>query len=87
MSTYIPTVWRNNVVPSINATNLNHLEAGVMHAHTEIEDMITGVTAVGHSTGALTAKSVDAASRINLGGIMMWVDNSDPSNPIGFIET
>ncbi len=87
MSTYIPTVWRNNVAPSINAANLNHLESGVFNAHTEIEDMIAGKTPVGHSTSSITAKSVDAASRLNLGGILMWVDNSDPSSPVGYIDT
>jgi len=86
MSTYIPTVWKNSTTPAINATNLNHLEAGVTHAHEEIEDMVSGVTPVGHSTTALVAKSVDAASRLNLGGILMWVDISDPSNPVGHIE-
>ena len=86
MSTYIPTVWKNNVSPSINSTNLNHLESGIFSAHEEIEDMISGATPVGQATNALVAKTVDKASRLNLGGILMWVDTSDPNNPIGFIE-
>ena len=86
MSTYIPTTWKNNVDPAINATNLNHLEAGISTAHKKIEDMVSGVTPVGKATVAVVAHSVDAASRLNLGGILMWVDTSDPNNPIGFIE-
>jgi len=86
MSTYIPTVWRNNTTPSINATNLNHMEAGVLHAHEEIEDMITGKTPVGHATTASIAESVKSASRVTIGGILMWVDESEPANPIGYIE-
>lgn len=85
MSTYVPTAWRDNETPSINATNLNHMEAGVLHAHEEIEDMITGATAVGHATTANVANSVTAASRLNLGGIMMWVDTTDSANPVGYI--
>jgi len=86
MSTYIPTVWKNNTTPSINATNLNHMEAGVLHAHEEIEDMIVGATPVGHATTANIATSVTAASRLNIGGILMWVDTTDPDNPVGYIE-
>jgi len=87
MSTYIPTVWKNNVDPSLNPTNLNHLEAGTESAHEEIEDMISGATSVGRATIAMVANSVDKASRLNLGGVLMWVDTSDPNNPIGFLET
>ena len=86
MSTYVPTVWKNNVDPAINATNLNHLEAGVAASHKEIADMISGATTVGKATKAVVAHEVDAASRLNLGGILMWVDVSDPDRPIGFIE-
>jgi len=86
MSNYIPTVWRNNVTPSINATNLNHLEAGVNSSHDEIEDMITGATPVGHATTALLAYEVEAASRLNLGGVLMWVDNTNVDFPVGYLE-
>ncbi len=48
--------------------------------------MITGATAVGNATTALVAESVAAASRLNLGGILMWVDTTDPLNPVGYIE-
>jgi len=86
MSTYIPTVWRNNETPSLNSTNLNHMEAGVLHAHEEVEDMVSGATTVGHASTANIANSVTAATRLNLGGIMMWVDTVDPENPVGYIE-
>ncbi len=86
MSNYIPTVWNNNTTPSINAENLNHLEAGVDSAHEEIEDIITGVTPAGKAVSAIQADTIEAASRINVGGILMWVDISDASNPIGYIE-
>ena len=84
MSTYIPTVWKNNIDPSINATSLNHLEAGVTTAHNEIQDMIVGTTPVGQATNALVAQSVDAASRLNVGGITMWVDTTG-NIPVGYI--
>ena len=86
MSTYIPTVWVNNTTPSINATNLNHLETGVLFAHDEIEDMVDGTTPVGHATTATVALSVEAASRLKLGGVMMWVDTVNPDSPVGYIE-
>ena len=86
MSQYIPTEWRNNQTPSLNATNLNHSEAGILAAHDEIEDMITGATPVGQATIATIAESVTAASRLNLGGILMWVDTTDAANPVGYIE-
>ena len=84
MSRYIPTVWKNNIDPSINATNLNHLENGVKTAHDEIDDMIDGTTPVGQATNALVAQSVDAASRLNLGGVFMWVDTTG-TIPVGYI--
>jgi len=87
MSTYIPSVWKNNVDPALNPTNLNHLEAGTESAHEEIEDMVSGATPVGKASVATIATSVDKATRLNLGGILMWVDTSNPDNPIGFIET
>ncbi len=62
------------------------MEAGVLHAHEEIEDMIIGQTPVGHASTANIANSVTAASRLNLGGVMMWVDTVDPANPVGYIE-
>ena len=86
MSVYVPTVWKNNTTPSINATNLNHLELGVEKAHVEIAQFVTGEVAVGHATTANVALSIDAANRISIGGILMWVDETDPSNPIGYIE-
>ena len=86
MSTYIPTVWRNNITPSINAANLNHMESGVTNAHEEIEDIVSGATPAGHATVANVANSIDAASRLVIGGILMWVDTTDPSDPIGYIE-
>ena len=86
MSTYIPTVWRNNTTPSINALNLNHMEAGVLTAHEEIEDIITGATPAGHAITCNVANSISAASRIVIGGILMWVDTTDPDDPVGYIE-
>jgi len=86
MSTYIPTVWRNNETPSINASNLNKMESGILHAHEEIEEMVSGATSVGHAASANIANTVTAASRLNLGGVRMWVDTVDPANPVGYIE-
>jgi hypothetical protein len=86
MSIYVPTVWRNNTTPSLNATNLNHMEVGVESAHNEIEELVSGAVSAGHATRALVADQVEAASRLRLGGIRMWVDTSDSSNPIGYIE-
>jgi len=84
MSNYLPTIWKNNVNPALNATNLNHLEAGVKNAHDEIEDMITGATPVGHATQALVARSVDPATRLTVGGVYMWVDTSG-TTPVGYL--
>ena len=86
MSTYIPTVWKNNETPSINATNLNHMEAGLTQAHVEIEEMVSGAVTVGHAATANVANTITAASRLVLGGVMMWVDTTDPASPIGFLE-
>ncbi len=86
MSTYIPTVWKNNTTPSINAENLNHLEAGVLMAHNEITDIVTGVTPAGYATRAKVAETVTPASRLIIGGVRMWVDLADPSSPVGYLE-
>jgi len=85
MSSYLPTTWKNNSTPAINAKNLNHAEAGVSSAHKEIEDVIIGVTPAGSATTALVALSVEAASRVNLGGVTLWVDLTNPDLPIGHI--
>ncbi len=37
MSVYVPTAWKNDDVPAINAVNLNHIENGIYEAHVEIE--------------------------------------------------
>ncbi len=87
MSIYIPNVWKNGTTPSINAKNLNEMEAGVLNAHREIDDMITGVTPVGRSVTAITAETVKPATRFTLGGVKIWVDLTDPANPIGYIGT
>jgi len=80
MSTYIPTDWRNNQEPYINETNLNHLEAGVESAHVEIEEIVSGAVTVGH------AATVDKATQTHVGGALIWVDTTDPLNPIGHID-
>jgi len=84
MSKYLPTIWKNNIDPSINATNLNHLETGVMNAHLEIQELVDGTVPAGQATNALVAESVEAASRLNLGGIYLWVDTTGPL-PVGYI--
>ncbi len=86
MSVYIPTIWKNNTVPSINAENLNHLEVGANSAHVEVRDIVVGNVTVGQASTAKLALSVRPASRIVVGGIRMWVDESNPVNPIGYIE-
>ena len=86
MSTYIPTVWKNNATPSINAENLNHLEAGVLAAHVGIAQLVTGVTPAGYATRAKIAESVAPASRLVVGGVRMWVSLADPSSPVGYLE-
>jgi len=78
MSVYIPTVWKNNVQPSINATNLNHLET---------EGLISGATPAGKSSTAILAYTVDPATRTSLGGARIWVDTTDTAKPVGYIET
>ena len=86
MSTYIPTVWKNNATPSINAENLNHLEAGVLALHVDLAQLVTGVTPAGYATRAKVAESVSPASRLVIGGVRMWVDLADPSSPVGYLE-
>jgi len=86
MSVYIPTTWLNNSTPSINANNLNHLEAGIASAHTEIENLVSGVTPVGHSLTADHAVTVDPASETEIGGARVWVDSTDPGNIVGYID-
>ena len=86
MGTYIPTVWKNNATPSINAENLNHLEAGIVSANVDIVSLVTGAAPAGYATRAKVAESVSPASRVVVGGVRMWVDLSDPSSPVGYLE-
>lgn len=36
MTIYSPINWVNDSVPAINASNLNHMDAGIQSAHTEL---------------------------------------------------
>ncbi len=82
----MPTVWVNNTSPSLNARNLNHLEAGIQAAHNEIDDLVTGATSVGHTTTSDRAVTVDTATETEVGGAKIWVDETDPANIIGHID-
>lgn len=77
MSVYVPTEWVNDQVPAINATNLNHIEEGIKTAHEEIESIVDGSTII----------KVPPASETELGGVRLWVDDSDPGNIIGYIDS
>lgn len=86
MSIYVPSIWVNNQIPAINATNLNHLEGGVQSAHLEIEDIVDGTTKVGKCVEADRAITVDLATQFTIGGAKIWVDETNPSNIIGHID-
>jgi len=86
MSVYVPTDWVNNTTPSINARNLNHLEAGIETAHQEISDIVSGATSVANATEAERALTVDPATETSTGGAKIWVDSADPANIVGFID-
>ena len=92
MSVYNPNTWVNNQQPALNATNLNHLEAGVESAHIELEALVSGVSVVGDpikvaaATQADHAVSVDKATQNTIGGVKVWVDDTDPLNIIGYID-
>jgi len=77
MATYVPTQWYNNELPAINATNLNHIEEGIVGAYDEIDKLISGETPV----------SIAPASATVLGGVKLWVDSTNPSNIIGYIDS
>jgi len=86
MSTYVPSEWVNGQQPAINAQNLNHLEAGVLSAHVEIEELVTGAVPVGNSELAEHATTVDRATQTTIGGAKVWVDTTDPDNIIGHLD-
>ena len=86
MSVYVPSVWVNNQIPALNATNLNHLEGGVQAAHVEIENLVTGATKAGHAVTSDHAVTVDKATQTTVGGVKVWVDTTDPGNIIGHID-
>ena len=86
MGTYIPSTWINNQIPAINATNLNNIEGGVDSAHSELNDIVSGATAVGKATNAEHAVTVDTATQTTVGGAKIWVDTTDPLNIIGHID-
>ncbi len=87
MSVYVPVVWRNGQDPYINAFNLNHLENGVKTAHEEIEQLVDGTIKVKAADRADTATTVDVATQTTVGGAKIWVDESDPNNVIGYIDS
>ena len=86
MSVYVPTQWRNGQDPFINAFNLNHIESGITAAHDEIEELVTGSTKAGHAVTSDHATTVDVATQTTVGGAKIWVDDSDASNIIGYID-
>ena len=86
MSNYTPTVWKNNQVPALNANNLNHLEAGIQQAHVDTSELITGAAKAGRSVIADRAITVDKATQTVVGGMKIWVDQTDPANIIGYID-
>ena len=86
MSQYIPTQWKNGQSPYINAFNLNHMEAGIESVHKELDDVVGGTTPVANATRAQSAATVDKATQTHIGGAKIWVDDSDPANPIGYID-
>lgn len=77
MSVYIPTVWKNGAPPAINGANLNKMEAGVQSAHTEIDNIVAGVTPVLTATNATNATNVTGqiplSSATKVGGAKMSV--------------
>ena len=86
MSVYIPTQWRNGQEPFINAFNLNHIEAGIESAHQEIQELVDGTVPAGKATTADFAITVEKATQTHIGGAKVWVDDSDQSNIIGYID-
>ena len=87
MSTYIPTAWKNGQEPYINAFNLNHLERGIESAHEEIEELVDGTVKVKAAERADSAVTVDVATQTTVGGAKIWVDETDPDNIIGYIDS
>ena len=86
MSVYVPSTWVNNQQPALNATNLNHMEAGVESAHIEITELVTGATKAGHATIADHATTVDPGTQTTVGGAKIWVDSTDVDNLVGHID-
>lgn len=87
MSTYVPTEWKNGQDPFINAFNLNHVERGIESAHEEIEEIVDGTVVVAKSALADRAITVDVATQTTIGGAKIWVDETDPNNIIGYIDS
>jgi len=87
MSTYVPTEWKNGQDPFINAFNLNHLERGIESAHEEIEEIVDGTVVVAKATLADKATTVEVATQTTIGGAKIWVDETDPNNIIGYIDS
>lgn len=87
MSTYVPTEWKNGQEPFINAFNLNHLEVGVEAAHKEIEQLVDGTVKAKYATLADKATEVGVGTEFKVGGAKIWVDQTDPDNIIGYIDS
>lgn len=87
MSVYVPTEWKNGQEPFINAFNLNHLESGVVAAHKEIEQLVDGTVKAKYAVEADKALSVAPATEFKVGGAKIWVDETDPDNIIGYIDS
>ena len=86
MSTYIPVGWKNGQEPFINAFNLNKMDRAIEAAHEEIEQLVDGTVKVKAAEVADRATTVDVATQTTIGGSKVWVDSSNPSNIIGYID-
>jgi len=56
MEIYVPTVWVNETAPSIDSTNLNHIEQGIQDVTAEV--IVLTNTKVGSLTGEPGTSSV-----------------------------
>ena len=61
---YTKTVWVDNQEPSINATNLNHIETGIKDAHDAVATKLTAPSS--GSNGQVLQKTASGTAWITL---------------------
>jgi hypothetical protein len=68
--TYTPTTWVDGSTPAINATNLNHIEQGIVDAGSIF-------VIVNHGTVGSTARPAGAS-------LVYWVGTATPVNALPY---